>query len=49
MLIAQADLIITNSGTQIYNHSTQGYPSAGETYTYTATGNGTIDALAYEF
>jgi hypothetical protein len=49
MLIAQADLIINNDGTQIYNHSTQGYPFAGETYTYTATGNGTIDATAYEF
>jgi hypothetical protein len=48
-LIAQADLIINNDGTQIYNHSTQGDPFAAETYTYTATGNGTIDATAYEF
>ena len=49
MLIAQADLIVINDGDNLYNHSTQGYPFAGETYTFTAVGNGTISAIAYEF
>jgi len=48
-LIAQADLIITDAGTQIYNNSQQGTPFAGLLHNYTATGNGTISAQASEF
>jgi hypothetical protein len=48
-LTAQADLLINDNGTQIYNNSQQGYPFAGNNHTYTATGNGTISATAYEF
>jgi hypothetical protein len=48
-LIAQADLIITDAGTQIYNDSQQGTPFAGLLHNYTATGNGTISAQASEF
>jgi hypothetical protein len=48
-LIAQADLIVTDNGITIYNESTQGFPSAGESYSYTASGDGSIDATASEF
>jgi hypothetical protein len=48
-LIAQADLIIYDNGTQIYNNSQQGVPTAGNSHSYTATGNGTIDASSSEF
>jgi hypothetical protein len=48
-LIAQADLLIYNAGTLIYNNSQTGQPTAGNTYTYTVAGNGTIDASASEF
>jgi len=48
-LTAQADLIIIDAGTTIYSNSQQGTPTASNTYTYTSTGNGTIDATAYDF
>jgi hypothetical protein len=48
-LIAQASLIIYNAGTEIYNDVAEGTPSAGDSYNYTATGNGTISATAYEY
>jgi hypothetical protein len=48
-LTAQADLVIYDGGTKIYDVSNQGYPTAGNSHTYTPTDNGTIDASAYEF
>jgi hypothetical protein len=48
-LIAQASLIIYDAGTEIYNNVQEGYPFASNLYNYTATGNGTISALAYEY
>ena len=48
-LIAQAALFITDNGTTIYNEDTQGSPFAGESHSYTASGDGTIDATASEF
>jgi hypothetical protein len=48
-LIAQADLFITDNGTTIYNENTQGSPFAGESHTYTASGDGSISGTAYEF
>ena len=49
-LIAQADLVVNDNGTTLYNESSQGDPFAGESYgAYTATGNGSITASSYEF
>jgi hypothetical protein len=48
-LTAQADLVIYDGATKIYDISNQGYPTAGNSHTYTPTDNGTIDATAYEF
>jgi hypothetical protein len=48
-LIAEAGLIIYDAGTEIYNNSEQGTPSASDLHNYTATGNGTISATAYSF
>jgi hypothetical protein len=46
---AQAALFIIDNGTTIYNEDTIGSPSAGESYSYTASGDGSIDATASEF
>jgi hypothetical protein len=46
---AQAALFIIDNGTIIYNEDTIGSPSAGESYSYTASGDGSIDATASEF
>jgi hypothetical protein len=49
-LTAQATLVVTDNGTELYNSSEQGYPVAAEFYgSYTPAGNGTISAIAYEF
>jgi hypothetical protein len=48
-LIAQASLIIYNAETEIYNDVAEGTPFAGLSHNYTATGNGSISALAYEY
>jgi hypothetical protein len=49
LLIADAALSVNDNGTTVYNNNTQGYPFAGETYSYNATGNGSIAGTAYEF
>jgi hypothetical protein len=46
---AQAALFIIDNGTTIYNEDTIGSPFAGESYSYTASGDGSIDATASEF
>jgi hypothetical protein len=48
-LIAQARLIIYDAGTKIYDNGQEGYPYASNLYNYTATGNGSINASAYEY
>jgi hypothetical protein len=48
-LIASVSLIIYNAGTEIYNDVAEGTPFAGDSYNYTATGNGTISASSSEY
>jgi hypothetical protein len=48
-LIAQAGLIIYDAGTKIYDNVQEGIPFASNLHNYTATGNGTISANAYEY
>jgi hypothetical protein len=48
-LIADAGLTVNDNGTTVYNNNTQGSPFAGETYSYNATGNGSIAGTAYSF
>ena len=49
-LTAQADLLVTDGATTLYNNSSQGYPNAGESFgPYYPSDNGTISATSYEF
>ena len=48
-LIAEACLTVNDGATTLYNNCTQGYPSAGESYSYYPTDNGAIQASSYEF
>jgi len=48
-LIAEATLLIYNAGNLQYSDNAEGVPFASSSHSYTATGNGTISAAAYEF
>lgn len=50
LLTAEACLTVTDGITTLYNNCSQGYPSAGESYSfYYPSDNGTITATSYEF